>query len=99
MTDRETRECFTPPGGFHRCQQSDDFEATARNLAALGRFANPRRLPPFPERRRIQLLTLWNRIPRVPAQRASRHPDLWPRPALSAGSVHDSSVPRTKDLR
>lgn len=49
-----------------------DAEAALRNLAALAPYANPFRLPPWPEPRRQQLLSLlWRdyRNYRIPHQR------------------------------
>ena len=53
-------------------QRIADAEAALRNLAALAPYANPLRLPPFPEHRRAKLLSLvWRdyRHTRVPRQR------------------------------
>lgn len=53
-------------------QRVDDAEAALRNLAALAPYANPLRLPPYPQHRRHKLLSLlWKdyRHHRIPTQR------------------------------
>lgn len=53
-------------------QRIADAEAALRNLAALAPYANPLRLPPWPEHRRHHLLALlWRdyRHTRIPHQR------------------------------
>ena len=43
--------------------------AVLRNVAALARFTDPRRLPPYPPWRRKRLLALAWRAYAIPAQR------------------------------
>jgi hypothetical protein len=81
------------PDFEHHCQQTDDAEAVARNIAAFGHLANSRYLPLYPERRRLAILKIWNGLVRIPIQRQRHHADLWPRPAPAAQHLKKRGSP------